>query len=44
MKHMKAFRTILILAAVLLCWAGAKAAGETGERLMPLVSIETVNP
>ena len=44
MKHMKAFRAVLILAVVLLCWAGAKAAGETGERLMPLVSIETVNP
>jgi hypothetical protein len=44
MKHMKAFRLILILAAILLCLAAAQAAAETNERLLPLVSIETADP
>ena len=43
MKLMKALRTALIAAAILLCCAGAQAAGSTGERLMPLISITTVN-
>ena len=32
------------MAVILLCRTGTQAAGETKDRLMPLISIETVNP
>ncbi len=44
MKHMKAFLAVLLAAAAVLCCAGSQAAGGTGKRLMPLVSIRTVTP
>ena len=45
MKQMKAIRAILLAAAaLLLCCAGAKAEGKAGKRLMPLVSVRTVDP
>ncbi len=44
MKHMKALLTALLAAAVLLCFAGAQAAGKTEKREIPLISIETVDP
>ena len=44
MKHMKALRVALLVAAVLLlCCAGAQAAGKKQKRLLPLVSIKTVD-
>lgn len=43
MKHMKIYLTALLMAAVLLCCAGAQAAGKTAKRLMPLVSIRAVD-
>ena len=43
MRHTKAFRAALIAAAVMFCCAGAQAAGNTTKRLMPLVSVRTVD-
>ena len=44
MKHMTAPRAaLLVLVAVLLCCAGAQAASGQTKRVMPLISIKTVN-
>lgn len=44
MKHMKLFIAVLLAAAAVLCCTGSQAAGRTEKRLMPLVSVRTVNP
>ena len=45
MKQMKTYRIMLLIAAMfLLCCAGAHAKGEAEKRLMPLVSVRTVDP
>ena len=45
MKPMNLFRTALLAAALLLAgYSGARAAGKTEKRVMPLISIEAIDP